>query len=54
MEDYDVLRGIFSSRLGMQQLTSRALEAEMRGDYQTAAKLYTEIKAIYKIWGPQN
>ena len=41
--DYDVLRGILSSRLGTQPLTSRAVDLETRADYLQAAKLYTDV-----------
>ena len=41
--DFDVLRGIFGTKVGNQEVTCEALEAEARGDYQAAAKLYTEV-----------
>ena len=37
-----MLRGIFSSKFGTQDITSRAIEAEMRGDYHQASRLYSE------------
>ena len=40
---FDVLQGIFSSKIGTQELTMQALEAEMRGDYQEAVRKYTEV-----------
>ena len=42
IESYDVLLGIFSGKLGTQQITQKAIEAEARGDYSTAKKLYEE------------
>lgn len=42
--DYDVLRGIFTAHIGMQPITQRALEAEARGDYSLALKLYNEVR----------
>ena len=44
--DFDVLKGIFASRLGTQDITSKAMDAEMSGDYQTAVKLYSEVKYV--------
>lgn len=41
--DYDVLRGIFTSQIGTQEITQQALEAEARGDYAQALKLYNEV-----------
>ncbi len=41
--DYDVLRGIFSNKVGTKQLTMEAMEAEMRSDYVTARNLYSEV-----------
>ncbi|CAB4027386.1 DNA-dependent kinase catalytic subunit, partial [Paramuricea clavata] len=42
IEDFDVLRGIFSSQIGTQAITRQALEAEGRGDYTKALKLYSQ------------
>ena len=42
LSDFDVLRGIFSSKVGTQKLTMDAMEAEMRSDFLTARNLYTE------------
>ncbi|XP_052761107.1 DNA-dependent protein kinase catalytic subunit-like isoform X2 [Mya arenaria] len=39
---YDVLLGIFSGKIGTQPITRQAMEAEARGDYHTARKLYDE------------
>ncbi|XP_077126580.1 DNA-dependent protein kinase catalytic subunit [Ranitomeya variabilis] len=38
--DYDVLRGIFSNKIGTKSITQCALDAEARSDYGEAAKLY--------------
>jgi len=46
LSDYDVLRGIFSSRLGTEQRTREAIEAEMKCDYQAACKIYTQVLFI--------
>ena len=48
--DYDMLRGIFSSRIGTQELTSKAMDAEMRGDFNTAYALYTEVRRFQSWW----
>ncbi|KAL9956083.1 hypothetical protein ACROYT_G037506 [Oculina patagonica] len=40
--DYDVLQGIFTGHIGTQPITQKALEAEARGDYSLALKLYNE------------
>ena len=42
--DYDVLRGIFTGHIGTQPITQKALEAEARGDYSLALKLYNEVR----------
>ncbi|XP_056377813.1 DNA-dependent protein kinase catalytic subunit isoform X2 [Hyla sarda] len=42
IDDYDVLRGIFSNKIGTKDITQRALNAEARSDYGEAAKLYDE------------
>lgn len=41
--DYDVLQGIFTGHIGTQPITQKALEAEARGDYSLALKLYNEV-----------
>ena len=46
IEDFDVLRGIFSSQIGTQVITKEALEAEGRGDYTKALKLYSQVRII--------
>ncbi|XP_058033644.1 DNA-dependent protein kinase catalytic subunit [Ahaetulla prasina] len=38
--DYDVLRGIFSGKIGTKEITHNALLAEAKSDYAEAAKLY--------------
>lgn len=43
LEDYDVLRGIFSNLEGTKKDTRRALEAEERGDYLTSLNLYKKV-----------
>ncbi|XP_071593605.1 DNA-dependent protein kinase catalytic subunit [Heliangelus exortis] len=40
--DYDVLRGIFSGKIGTKEVTQKALLAEARSDYAEAAKYYDE------------
>ncbi|XP_073924597.1 DNA-dependent protein kinase catalytic subunit isoform X2 [Castor canadensis] len=40
--EYDVLRGIFSSEIGIKQDSQNALLAEARSDYSEAAKHYNE------------
>lgn len=49
LNSYDELRGIFSSKVGTQQITMDALQAEMRTDYKAALKLYTEVSVQCKI-----
>ena len=44
VEDFDVLRGIFNSHIGTQNITKEALEAEGRGNYSEALKLYSEVR----------
>lgn len=41
--DYDVLRGIFTGHIGTKPITQKALEAEARGDFSQALKLYNEV-----------
>ena len=43
--DYDTLRGVFGNLEGTKDITCRALEAEERGDYQHALKMYKEVRA---------
>ncbi|XP_071960307.1 DNA-dependent protein kinase catalytic subunit-like [Antedon mediterranea] len=40
--EFDVLQGIFTSRIGTKDITKKAVETEARGDYATACKLYNE------------
>ncbi|XP_053322155.1 DNA-dependent protein kinase catalytic subunit [Spea bombifrons] len=40
--DYDVLRGIFSGKIGTKSITQIALTAEAKCDYAKAAKLYDD------------
>ncbi|XP_072267337.1 DNA-dependent protein kinase catalytic subunit isoform X2 [Pyxicephalus adspersus] len=40
--DYDVLRGIFTGKIGTKSVTQLALTAESKCDYAKAAKLYDE------------
>ncbi|CAM5116256.1 unnamed protein product [Natator depressus] len=40
--DYDVLRGIFSGKIGTKEITQNALLAEAKSDYAEAAKQYDE------------
>lgn len=45
--DYDVLRGIFSNKIGTKNITQLALNAEARSDYGEAAKLYDKVCTLY-------
>ena len=40
--DYDTLRGVFSSHIGVKRVTQEALAAEERADYAEALRLYKE------------
>ncbi|XP_052262779.1 DNA-dependent protein kinase catalytic subunit-like isoform X1 [Dreissena polymorpha] len=40
--EYDVLMGIFGGKIGTMPITKQAIEAEARGDYLAARKLYDE------------
>ncbi|RUS72684.1 hypothetical protein EGW08_019554 [Elysia chlorotica] len=40
--EFDVLQGIFSDKLGTKEITRKAIEAEARGDYKAAFKLYEQ------------
>ncbi|XP_042616499.1 DNA-dependent protein kinase catalytic subunit-like isoform X2 [Cyprinus carpio] len=40
--DYDVVRGIFSGKIGTKSITFAALQAEAKSDYGEAVKLYNE------------
>ncbi|XP_048576196.1 DNA-dependent protein kinase catalytic subunit isoform X3 [Nematostella vectensis] len=42
VEEFDVLHGIFSDHIGTKPITRLALEAEARGDYAQALKIYNE------------
>ncbi|KAJ0023075.1 hypothetical protein NQD34_015209 [Periophthalmus magnuspinnatus] len=42
LEDYDVVRGIFGSKVGTKSITCSALQAESQNDYAEAVKLYNE------------
>lgn len=44
--DYDVLRGIFSGKIGTKEVTQKALLAEANSDYAEAAKQYDEVHAL--------
>lgn len=41
--DYDVVRGIFSGKIGTMSVTFTALQAEAKSDYAEAVKLYNEV-----------
>lgn len=43
MGDYDVVRGIFSGKIGTKSVTFTALQAEAKSDYAEAVKLYNEV-----------
>ncbi|XP_056017774.1 DNA-dependent protein kinase catalytic subunit-like isoform X2 [Ostrea edulis] len=42
VKEYDVLLGIFSGRIGTQDITKEAVKMEARGDYYKAIKLYNQ------------
>ncbi|XP_033494873.2 DNA-dependent protein kinase catalytic subunit isoform X1 [Epinephelus lanceolatus] len=42
LEDYDVVRGIFSGKVGTKSITCAALQAEANTDFAEAVKLYNE------------
>ncbi|XP_061175418.1 DNA-dependent protein kinase catalytic subunit-like [Saccostrea echinata] len=42
VKDYDVLLGIFSDKIGTQEITKEAVQMEARGDYYKAVKLYNQ------------
>lgn len=42
LEDYDVVRGIFGSKVGTKSITCAALQAEASTDFAEAVKLYNE------------
>ncbi|ETE68703.1 DNA-dependent protein kinase catalytic subunit, partial [Ophiophagus hannah] len=44
--DYDVLRGIFSGKIGTKEIIHNALLAEAKSDYAEAAKLYDKALSI--------
>lgn len=48
--DYDTLRGIFSSQVGVKAITKEALAAEERADYVEALRLYKEAVGC-ETWG---
>ncbi|XP_022778667.1 DNA-dependent protein kinase catalytic subunit-like isoform X5 [Stylophora pistillata] len=48
--DYDVLRGIFTGHIGTKDITREAMEAEARGDYSQALKLYNEAIGTDDVW----
>lgn len=53
--DYDVVRGIFSGKIGTKSVTFTALQAEAKSDYAEAVKLYNEVLmcaflVTNKIW----
>jgi len=48
--DYDVLRGVFSQQIGTKPITREALEAEERGDYLEALRLYKEVRGVTAAW----
>lgn len=49
VNEYDVLLGIFSGKIGTQEITQKAVEAEARGDYYQAKKLYEEVNSLYDV-----
>lgn len=44
VKEYDVLLGIFSGRIGTQDITKEAVQMEARGDYYKAVKLYNQVR----------
>lgn len=51
LEDYDMLRGIFSSLEGTKKITCDALEAEERGDFLEASCLYKQVNLLAELVG---
>lgn len=45
--DYDVVRGIFGGKIGTKSITCTALQAEAKGDYAEAVKLYNEVMPMH-------
>ena len=43
MGEFDVLRGIFGGLIDTKDVTRQAIQAEARGDYAAALKLYGEV-----------
>jgi hypothetical protein len=43
VDEYDVLLGIFTNKIGTQEVTKKAVEAESRCDYQKARAYYEEV-----------
>ncbi|XP_070603834.1 DNA-dependent protein kinase catalytic subunit [Erythrolamprus reginae] len=51
--DYDVLRGIFSGKIGTKDITHNALLAEAKSDYAEAAKLYDKALSMQEWPGDE-
>lgn len=49
MGDYDVVRGIFSGKIGTKSITFTALQAEAKSDYAEAVKLYNEVLIVFLV-----
>lgn len=53
LDDYDVVRGIFSGKVGTKSITCNALQAEANTDFAEAVKLYNEVQepsAAARLW----
>lgn len=44
MGEFDVLRGIFGALIKTKDVTQEAIQAESRGDYESALELYSKVK----------
>ncbi|XP_069123844.1 DNA-dependent protein kinase catalytic subunit-like [Argopecten irradians] len=49
VDEYDVLLGIFSGKIGTQEITQKAVACEARGDYYQAKKFYDEALGYLEL-----
>ena len=47
MGEYSVVQGILSGHVSTQNVTSQAIEAETRCDYNAAVKFYNEVLIVH-------
>ena len=45
--EYDVVNAILSKHVTTRSVTLQAIEAEVRGDYALAVKLYNQVYVMY-------